>query len=95
MATLPLRALSIGGKAVEFSEGSWLDTDLQALTVISLEVRLPIGANEKTAVRVEVTGGRVYEGSMTSKMPRDVGGRNQPTLHVYEFTAAAPLEPAN
>ena len=95
MATLPLRALWIGEKPVEFSDGSTLDTNLQALTILSFEVRLPIGVGEKVAVKAELTNGRIYEGKMTSKMPRDVGGRNQPTIHVYEFAAASPLDPAN
>jgi hypothetical protein len=95
MATLALKALSIGGQPVEFAEGSTLDTELQTLIIVSLEVRLPIGVAEKVEVRAELRNGGAYEGEMTSKMPRDVGGRNQPTLHVYEFFAAKPLAPAN
>jgi len=95
MATLPLRNLWIGGQQVAFAEGSALDTDLTALRVVSLEVRLPLGVNEKVALKVELSNGRVYEGQATTKMPRDVGGRNQPTLHVYDFVATPPLEPAN
>lgn len=94
MATLPLKALWIGEKPVEFSEAT-LDTELQALTVVSLEVRLPFGVGETAAVRAELRSGGTYEGTATSKMPRDVGGRNQPTLHVYEFVATTPLTPAN
>ena len=92
MAALPLRALWIGDKPIEFSDGSWLDTDLQAMTVTSLEVRLPFGVNETVKVRVEVTGGRFYEGQMTTKMPRDTGGRNQAAVHFYEFASMKPLE---
>lgn len=92
MAALPLRALWVGDKPIEFSEGSFLDTSLEAMTVSSLEVRLPFGPNETVKVRAEVTGGRFYEGQMTTKMPRDMGGRNQPTIHIYEFTAAKPLD---
>lgn len=95
MATLPLKALWIGDQPIAFSEGSTLDTDLKALTVISLEVRLPIGFGEKVAVRADLGSGRVYEGKATSKMPRDVGGRDRPTLHIYEFVAAQPLSPAD
>jgi hypothetical protein len=95
MATLPLKALWIGDKPIEFTEGSTLDTDLQTLIVHSLEVRLPIGAGETVKVRAEVAGGRTYEGQATSKMPRDVGGRFPPTLHVYEFVAKTPLAPAD
>jgi hypothetical protein len=95
MATLPLKALWIGEAPIEFSGGSSLDTELQNLIVVSLEVRLPYGVGENYPVRVELANGRVYEGQATTKMPRDVGGRNQPTLHVYEFFAKAPLEPAN
>jgi hypothetical protein len=94
MANLPLRALWIGGQPIAFADGSTLDTDLQNLTVVSLETRLPIGVGEKVEVRAELRSGGTYEGSATSKMPRDVGGRNQPTLHVYEFVAASPLTPA-
>ena len=83
----------MGDKPVAFSDGSWLDTSLQALTVTSLEVRLPIGVGEKIEIKVEVSNGRVYAGQMTSKMPRDTGGRNQPTFHIYEFTSESPLEP--
>jgi hypothetical protein len=95
MATLPLKALWIGDKPVEFSEGSALDTDLQSLTVTSLETRLPLGHNEKVAVRVELTNGRVYEGQATTTMPRDVARRGFPTIHVYGFTAKAPLAPVD
>ncbi len=94
MATLPLKALWIGGNPVDFTEGSTLDTDLQTLIVLSYDVRLPIGVGEKSAVRVELRNGRAYEGNATSKMPRDVG-RSVPTMHVYEFTAATPLSPAD
>lgn len=90
-----MKALWIGGQAVEFADGSTLDTDLQTLVVVSLEVRLPIGVGEKTAVKIELKNGTTYEGNATSKMPRDVGGRNQPTLHVYEFFATVPLTPAD
>jgi hypothetical protein len=95
MATLPLKALWIGDKPVDFAEGSTLDTELQTLVVVSLEVRLPFGFDEKVAVKAELRNGMTYVGNATSKMPRDVGGRNQPTLHVYEFFAAVPLEPAS
>lgn len=95
MATLPLRALWIGETPVAFSEGSSLDTDLQKLTVVSLEVRLPIGVGEKVAIKVELTNGHTYEGPATSKMPRDMGGRNQPTLHIYEFEAPQPFVLSN
>jgi hypothetical protein len=94
MATLALKALWIGGQPVDFAEGSTLDTELQTLVVVSLEVRLPIGVAEKTQVRAELRNSGTYEGEMTSKMPRDIGGRNQPTLHVYEFVASTPLSPA-
>jgi hypothetical protein len=93
MATLPLRALWIGEKAVEFSEGSMLDTNLMAMTLVSVDVRLPLGVNETVSLRAEAAGGRVYTGEMTTKMPRDMGGRNQPTLHIYEFVGTTPLEP--
>jgi len=95
MATLPLKALWIGDKPIAFTDGSTLDTNLEALTVVSLEVRLPIGFAEKVSVKVELTNGRVYEGEATTKMPRDVGGRNIPTLHVYEMVATTPLSPAD
>jgi hypothetical protein len=95
MATLPLKALWIGDKPVEFAEGSTLDTDLQTLVVVSVEVRLPFGFDEKVTVKAELKNGTTYAGDATSKMPRDVGGRNQPTLHVYEFFASTPLEPAS
>jgi hypothetical protein len=94
MATLPLKNLWIGGQQVAFAEGTTLDTDLIALRVVSLEVRLPLGVGEKVALKAELTNGRVYEGHATTKMPRDVGGRNQPTLHVYDLVAKQPLEPA-
>ena len=94
MAALPLKALWVGGKSVEFTDGS-LDTDLQTLIVCSLEVRLPFGGGEKVTVRVELTNGRIYEGKATTKMPRDIGRRGSPTLHVYEFNAPSPLSPAN
>lgn len=94
MATLPLRALAINEKPIAFSEGSSLDTDLQHLTVVSHEVRLPFGVNEKAAIVVELTNGRTYHGQATTKMPRDMGGRNQPTLHIYEFVAAQPFVPS-
>jgi hypothetical protein len=95
MATSPLRALWIGDKPVEFSDGSTLDTDLQTLTVCSIETRLPLGGGEKVTVKVELTNGRVYEGQATTRMPRDIGRRGFPTLHVYEFDAPSPLSPAN
>ena len=95
MATLPLKALWIGGKPVEFAEGSTLDTELTTLVVISIEVRLPFGVGEKASVKVELQNGRIYEGQTVSKMPRDIGGRNQPTLHVYELVAPKPLQPAD
>jgi hypothetical protein len=91
---MPLRALWVNEKPIAFSEGSSLDTELQNLTIVSLEVRLPFGVGEKAAVKVELTNGRVYEGQATSKMPRDMGGRNQPTLHIYEFVAAQPFVPS-
>jgi hypothetical protein len=91
VATLPLRELWIGEKPVAFSGGSTLDTDLRALTVQSLDVRLPFGGNEKVTVRAELTNGNTYEGEMTSKMPRDVGSRGCPTVHIYEFSARSPL----
>lgn len=95
MATLPLKALWIGDKPVQFSDGSTLDTDLQALIVTSLEVRLPIGFNEKVTVKVELTNGRTYEGQATTKMPRDIARRGFPTVHVYEMEARSPLTPLN
>jgi hypothetical protein len=91
MSTFPLRALWIADNPVIFSGGSTLDSDLLTLVVQSVEVRLPFGLNEKVAVKVELTNGSVYEGQMTSKMPRDVGSRGNPTVHIYEFTAKAPL----
>ena len=94
MATLPLKALWIGDKPIEFADGSTLDTELQTLVVVSVDERLPFGFDEKVVVKVELRNGMAYEGNATSKMPRDVGGRNQPTLHVYEFFAATPLTPA-
>ena len=95
MATLPLRALWIGDKQIDFTDGSTLDTNLQTLIVVSLEVRLPFGVNEDAALKVELTNGRVYEGAATTKMPRDVARRGFPTLHVYEFSAKTPLEPVS
>lgn len=95
MANLPLKTLWIGDKTIGFAGGSTLDADLQTLTVQSIEVRLPFGGGEKVAVRVELTNGRVYEGRMTSKLPRDVGRRGCPTIHVYEFHARSPLSPVN
>jgi hypothetical protein len=95
MAALPLKALWIGGKPIGFTDGSTLDTDLQTLIVHSLEVRLPFGANETVTVRAQLANGSVYEGQATTKMPRDVGGRFPPTLHIYEFIARAPLSPAS
>lgn len=91
MSTLPLRTLWIADTAVAFSGGSALDSDLQTLIIQSLEVRLPIGSGEKVAIRAELTNGSIYEGQMTSKMPRDVGSRGNPTVHIYEFTAKSPL----
>lgn len=91
MATLPLKALWIGDKPVQFSDGSTLDTNLQALIVTSLEVRLPIGFGEKVTVKVELTNGRTYEGEATTKMPRDIARRGFPTVHVYELEARSPL----
>jgi hypothetical protein len=93
MAIVPLRALWVGEKAVAFAGGSGLDTDLQTLTVQSIEVRLPFGAGEAVAVKVELTTGVTYEGQMVTKMPRDVGSRGNPTVHVYEFSARSPLTP--
>ena len=81
----------IGDKPVAFSGGSTLDTDLQTLVVQSLEVRLPFGSGETVDVRVELTNGQVYEGKATTKMPRDVGSRGNPTVHIYEFEARTPL----
>jgi hypothetical protein len=95
MAALPLKALWVGDKPIEFTDGSTLDTDLQTLIVHSLDVRLPFGSGETVTVRVELANGRIYEGKATTKMPRDVGGRFPPTLHVYEFIARSPLTPAN
>jgi hypothetical protein len=95
MATLPLKALWIGDKTVEFADGSTLDTDLQTLVVVSMDERLPFGFDEKVSVKAELRNGMTYAGNATSKMPRDVGGRNQPTLHIYEFFAATPLAPAS
>lgn len=91
MATLPLRALRIGDKPIVFTDGSTLDTDLQTLTVHSLETRLPFGNGEKSTVRVELMNGTVYEGEATTKMPRDVARRGFPTLHIYQFSARVPL----
>jgi hypothetical protein len=59
MATLPLKALWIGEAPIEFSGGSSLDTELQDLVVVSLEVRLPYGVGENYPVRVELANGRV------------------------------------
>jgi hypothetical protein len=95
MAALPLRALWIGDNPIEFSDGSTLDTDLQTLTVCSIEVRLPFGAREKVSVKVELTNGRIYEGKATTKMPKDIGRRGSPTLHVYELNASSPLSSVN
>ena len=95
MATLPLRALWIGAKPIAFSGGSALDADLRTLTVQSLEVRLPIGVGETVAVKVELANGTAYEGQMTTKLPRDIGSRGNPTIHVYELSAQSPLEPAS
>jgi len=95
MAALPVRALWIGDKPVDFSEGSALDTNLQTLTVTSLEVRLPIGFAEKVTVKVELTNGRIYEGQATTKMPRDIARRGFPTVHVYEIEARSPLTPVS
>lgn len=93
MATLPLKALWIGDKPIAFTDGSTLDTDLQTLTVHSLEVRLPLGGGEKVTVKVQLTNGATYQGQATTKMPRDVGGRGAPTLHIYEFSARSALSP--
>jgi hypothetical protein len=95
MAALPLKALWIGGKPYEFADGSALDTDLQALTVHTLDVRLPLGGGEKVKVKVELTNGRSYEGDAVTKMPRDVARRGFPVLHVYELDARAPLTPVD
>jgi hypothetical protein len=95
MATLPLRALWIGDKPIAFTDGSTLDTSLQTLIVHSLDVRLPFGGGEKVTVRVQLTNGTTYQGQATTKMPRDVGGRGAPTLHVYEFSARSPLSPTD
>lgn len=95
MATVPLKALWLQDKPVAFSEGSTLDTDLQTLVIVSIEVRLPLGVGEKLSVRAELKNGRTYEGQATTKMPRDMGGRNQPTLHIYELFAKVPLEPVS
>jgi hypothetical protein len=93
MATLPLKALWIGDMPIDFSDGSTLDTDLQTLTVCTVEVRLSLGAGEKVSVRAELTNGRTYKGKATTKMPRDVGARGHPTTHVYELRASSPLSP--
>jgi hypothetical protein len=95
MAAQPLKALWIGDKPVAFAGGSTLDTDLRTLTVQSLEVRLPFGVGEKVKVRAELTNGKTYAGQTTTKMPRDVGSRGCPTMHVYEFSAKSPLSPVN
>jgi hypothetical protein len=95
MATALLKALWIGDKPIAFAGGSTLDADLQTLVVQSLEVRLPFGGGEKVTVRVELTNGRVYKGQATTKMPRDVGSRGCPTVHIYEFSAPSPLSPVN
>ena len=95
MATLPLKALWIGGHPVAFADASTLDTDLKTLTVTSLEVRLPFGVGEKVSLKAELRNGRIYEGEATSKMPRDVGGRTAPTVHIYEFIAASLLHPSD
>jgi hypothetical protein len=95
MATAPLKALWIGDKPIAFAGGSTLDTDLQTLIVQSLEVRLPFGRGEEVTVRAELTNGRIYEGKATTKMPRDVGSRGCPTVHIYEFSAPSPLLPVN
>ena len=93
MATLPLRALWIGAKPIAFTSGSVLDSDLRTLTVQSLEVRLPFGSGETVEVKAELGDGTTYEGQMTTKMPRDIGSRGHPTVHVYEFSAKSPLSP--
>ncbi len=95
MATIALNALWITDKPVDFSEGSCLDTELTNLTVVSADERLPIGFAETYKIRVELKNGRMYEGQATSKMPRDVGGRQLPTMHIYEFVATPPLSPVN
>jgi hypothetical protein len=95
MATSPLKALWVGGKPVEFADGSTLDTDLRTLTVCSVDERLPFGGGEKVSVRVELSNGRAYEGNATTRMPRDIGRRGFPILHVYEFDAAPPLAPVD
>jgi len=91
MATLPLKALWIGDKPVEFASSSTLDTDLQTLIVHSLEIRLPLGVAEKIKVRAELTNGNTYEGEAVTKMPRDIARRGFPTMHVYEIVAKEPL----
>jgi hypothetical protein len=95
MATLPLKALWIGGKPVAFGEGSTLDTDLTTLVVVSIDERLPIGVGEKVSLKVELNNGRIYAGNAVTKMPRDVGGRDHPVMHVYEMSAASALDPAD
>jgi hypothetical protein len=47
------------------------------------------------SVKVELTNGRIYEGKATTKMPKDIGRRGSPTLHVYELNASSPLSPVN
>jgi hypothetical protein len=95
MAAQPLKALWIGEKPIAFAGGSTLDTDLRTLTVQSLDVRLPFGVGEKVTVRAELTNGKAYEGNATTRMPKDVGSRGCPTVHVYEFSAKSPWSPAN
>lgn len=95
MATSSVKALWVGDAPVEIADGSTLDTDLRTLTVCSIETRLPFGGGERVAVRVELTNGRIYEGPATTRMPRDIGRRGFPVLHIYEFDAPSPLEPVN
>jgi hypothetical protein len=95
MAAQPLRALWIGDKPIAFASGSTLDADLKTLTVQSVEVRLPFGVGEEVMVRAELTNGQTYEGQARTQMPRDVGSRGAPTIHVYEFSAKSPLSPVS
>jgi len=90
-----LKAFWFGEKPIAFAGGSTRDTDLQTLTMQSLEVRLPFGGGEKVTVGVELTNGKTYEGEATTKMPRDVGSRGAPTVHVYEFRAKSLLSLVN
>jgi len=95
MATSPLRSLWIGDTPIAFAGGSTLSDDLQTITVQSIDERLPIGGGEKVTLRAELADGRIFEGQATTKMPRDVGSRGCPTVHIYVITAKQPLSQVN